>query len=176
MKIKKMRLPCSLVFLIFFSTATIYEVNAHSLFNSAESTIGDYRVQIATLPEIPSTGEKSQILLRVKDRDFNEIKKFTSGIRIFFNDEEIDTIPPQAHDSGHWQTDYVFQRSGNHIFRVDLYDVAKDGGIITYTFNVSTQNPFGYIFIYSIASGSIGFAIILGYIYLPKRLRFKTKS
>src|SRR3989344_8253100 len=100
-----------LVFLIFFSISTIYEANAHSLFNSAESTIGEYRVQIATLPEIPSTGEKSQILLRVTDWDFNEIKKFTSGIRIFFNDEEIDTIPPQAHDGGHWQTDYVFQRS-----------------------------------------------------------------
>ena len=75
-----------LVFLIFFSTATIYEANAHSLFNSAESTIGDYRVQIATLPEIPSTGEKSQILLRVTDRDLNEVDRFTSGIRIFFND------------------------------------------------------------------------------------------
>ena len=176
MKIKKMWLYCGLVFLVFFSTATIYEANAHSLFNSAESTIGDYRVQIATLPEIPSTEEKSQILLRVTDRDLNEVDRFTMGIRIFFNGEEVDTIPPQAHDGGHWQTDYVFQRSGNHIFRVDLYDVTKDGGVITYTFNVSTQNPFGYIFIYSIAAGSIGFAIILGYIYLPKRLRSKTKS
>ena len=164
-----------LVFLIFFST-TMCEANAHSLFNSAESTIGDYRVQIATLPEIPSTGEKSQILLRVTHWDFNEIERFTSGIRIFFNDEEIVTIPPQAHDGGHWQTDYVFQRSGNHVFRIDLYDVAKEGGVITYTFNVSTQNPFGYIFIYSIAAGSIGFAAILGYIYLPKRLRSRTKS
>ena len=176
MKIKKMRLSCGLVFLVFFSTATIYEANAHSLFNSAESTIGDYRVQIATLPEIPSTEEKSQILLRVTDRDLNEVDKFTIGIRIFFNDEEVDTILPQAHDGGHWQTDYVFQRSGNHVFRIDLYDVAKEGGVITYTFNVSTQNPFGYIFIYSIAAGSIGFAAILGYIYLPKRLRFRTKS
>ena len=162
-----------LVFLIFFSTS-IYTADAHSLFNSAESTIGDYRAQIATLPEIPSTGAKSQILLRVTDRNLNEVDRFTIGIRIFFNDGEVDTIPPQTHDGGHWQTDYVFQRSGNHIFRVDLYDVAKDGGIITYTFNVSTQNPFGYIFIYSIAAGSMGFAIILGYIYLPKRLRSRT--
>lgn len=175
MKIRKMWLSSVLVFLIFFSISTVYEANAHSLFNSAESTIGDYRIQIATLPEIPSTGEKSQILLRITDRDLNEVDRFTSGIRIFFNDEEVDTIPPQTHDDGHWQTDYVFQRSGNHIFRVDLYDVAKDGGVITYTFNVSTQNPFGYIFIYSIAAGSIGFAVILGYIYLPKRLRSRTK-
>ncbi len=169
-----MWLTSVLVFLIFFST-TIYEADAHSLFNSAESTIGDYRVQITTLPEIPSTGEKSRILLRVTDRDLNEVDRFTSGIRIFFDDEEVDTIPPQTHDGGHWQTDYVFQRSGNHIFRVDLYDVAKDDSVITYTFNVSTQNPFGYIFIYSIAAGSIGFAIILGYIYLPKMLRSRTK-
>ncbi|MGQ0376821.1 MAG: hypothetical protein ACT4OW_04875 [Nitrososphaerota archaeon] len=176
MKKRKMLSFYVLVFLIFFLTTTIYEANAHSLFNSAESTIGDYRVQIATLPEIPSTGEKSQILLRVTDRDLNEVDRFTSGIRIFFNGEEVDTIPPQAHDGGHWQTDYVFQSSGNHIFRVDLYDVAKDGGVITYTFNISTQNPFGYIFIYSIAAGSIGFVIILSYIYLPKILKSRTKS
>jgi len=164
-----------LVFLIFFSISTIYEVNAHSLFNSAESTIGDFRVQIATLPEIPSTDEKSQILLRVTDRDLNEVERFTMGIRIFFNGEQIDTIPPQSHAGGHWETDYVFENLGNHIFRVDLYDVAKDGGVITYTFNVSTQNPFGYIFIYSIAAGSIGFAAILGYIYLPKILKTRSK-
>lgn len=165
-----------LVFLIFFSISTIYEVNAHSLFNSAESTIGDFRVQIATLPEIPSTDEKSQILLRVTDRDLNEVERFTMGIRIFFNGEQIDTIPPQSHEGGHWETDYVFERSGNHIFRVDLYDIAKDGDVITYTFNVSTQNPFGYIFIYSIAVGGLGLAVILGYIYLPKMLRVRTKS
>lgn len=175
MKIRKMWLSYVLVFLIFFSISTIYEANAHSLFNSAESTIGDYRVQIATLPEIPSVGEKSQILFRITDRDLNEIERFTIGIRIFFNEELIDTIPPQSHAGGHWETDYVFKNPGNHIFRVDLYDVTKDGGVITYTFNVSTQNPFGYIFIYSIAAGGIGFAAILGYIYLPKILKTKSK-
>lgn len=163
------------VFLILFSSYTIYDAYAHSLFNSAESTIGDFRVQIATLPEIPSTGEKSQILLRVTDRDLNEVERFTMGIRIFFNGEQIDAIHPQSHEGGHWETDYVFEKPGNHIFRVDLYDVTKDGGVITYTFNVSTQNPFGYIFIYSIAAGSIGFAAILGYIYLPKILKTRSK-
>ena len=175
MKIRKMWLSSVLVFLIFFLITTIYEANAHSLFNSAESTIGDFRVQIATLPEIPSVGEKSQILFRITDRDLNEVERFTMGIRIFFNEELIDTIPPQSHAGGHWETDYVFENPGNHIFRVDLYDVAKDGGVITYTFNVSTQNPFGYIFIYSIAAGSIGFAAILGYIYLPKILKTRSK-
>ena len=33
------------------------EVNGHSMFNSAESTLGGYRVQVATLPEFPEIGE-----------------------------------------------------------------------------------------------------------------------
>jgi len=162
-------------FLIFLSIFTIYEANAHSLFNSAESTIGDFRVQIATLPEIPSNGVPMQILFKVSDLDFNEVDSFTMGVRIFYNDQQIDVLPPQSHNGGHWKFDYILEKQGIHIFRVDLYDAAKDGGIITYTFNISTQNPFGYIFIISIAAGSIGLAILLAYIYLPKMLRSRSK-
>lgn len=164
------------IFLSLFSIPIINEVHAHSMFNSAESTIGDFRVQIATLPEIPSTGEPMKILFRVTDRDLVEVDKFTMGIRIFYNDIQIDAIPPQSHQGGHWETDYVLERSGNHIFRVDLYDVAKDGGVLTYIFNISTQNPFGYIFIFSIATGSIGLATILCYIYIPGILKSRTKA
>ena len=163
-----------LLILICFSFTTI-EVAAHSLFNSAESTIGEYRVQIATLPEIPVTGEPMQILFRVTDRDFNEVDRFTMGIRIFYRDVQIDTLPPKSHQVGHWETDYILEKAGNHIFRVDLYDAAEDGGIITYTFNVSTQNPFGYAFIISIVMGGIGLAGLLCYIYIPKMLRTRSK-
>jgi hypothetical protein len=40
------------------------EVYGHSMFNSAESFLGGYRVQVATLPEFPQIGETSQILFR----------------------------------------------------------------------------------------------------------------
>jgi len=164
------------VLLILFSSPIVSEASAHSLFNSAESFIGDYRVQIATLPEIPNTGEPMQILFQVSDVDFKEIDRFTMGIRIFYDDIQLDAISPQSHEGGHWEMDYILEQSGNHIFRVDLYDAAKDGGIITYTFNISTQSPFGYIFIFSIAAGSIGFAIVLGYIYIPKIIKSRTKA
>ena len=141
------------------------------MFNSAEQVIGGYRVQIATLPEIPQSGEKSQVLLRVLDPDYNEIDRFTLGIRVFFNDLQVDAISPRTYEDGHMETDYVFRNNGNHIFRVDLYDVAKDGGILTYTFNVSTQNPFGYAFIIAITSGAVGLAIVVGYIYIPKKIK-----
>ena len=164
------------VFLILFLSPIISESSAHSLFNSAESFIGDYRVQIATLPEIPITGDPMQILFRVSDVDFEEVDRFTMGIRIFYDDIQLDAIRPQSHENGHWEMEYILDRPGNHIFRVDLYDAAKDGGIITYTFNISTHNPFGYIFIFSIAAGSIGLSIVLGYIYIPRIFKSKTKA
>ncbi len=163
-----------LIFLILFMP--LIEASAHSLFNSAESTIGDYRVQIATLPEIPDNGKPMQILFRVTDLDLNEVDRFTMGVRIFYMDQQIDTIPPSSHQGGHWEFDYILENSGNHIFRVDLYDAKEDGGIITYTFNISTHNPFGYFFFFSIAAGSIGLSAIIAYIYIPKLLRARTKS
>ncbi len=164
------------VFLVLFLSPIISEASAHSLFNSAESFIGDYRVQIATLPEIPITGDPMQILFRDTDVDFEDVDRFTMGVRIFYHGIQLDTIRPQSHEGGHWEMDYVLDNPGNHIFRVDLYDAGKDGGIITYTFNISTQDPFGYIFITSIAAGSIGISIVLGYIYIPKILKSRTKA
>lgn len=161
------------VIFVLCAINTIPSTFAHSMFNSAEQAIGDYRVQVATLPEFPQLGEPSQILFRVTDRDLNEVERFTMGIRIFYNEEQVDSIPIKSHEGGHWETNYVFEKSGIHIFKVDLYDLG-DKGVLTYTFNIGTQSPFGYVFIISITIGAAIFAIVVGYIYLPKRLRSKS--
>ena len=152
------------------------EAEAHPLFNSGEEWIGDYRVQIATLPEIPEVGEKIQVLLRVVDADYQELEQFTLGIRIFYDGEQIDAVMPKMYQNGHIEMDYVFEMSGNHIFRVDLYDVSKDGQALTYIFNISAQNPFGYIFISAIAAGGLIFTGIMGIVFIPRILkRIKSK-
>lgn len=158
-----------LAFLIFSFFPILQHADGHALFNSAESTIGESRVQIATEPEIPGVNEKTKILIRVTDLNLEEVKRFTMGIRIFYNDVQIDAVPIQSIESGHWSFDYVFKEQGNHIFRVDLYD--SEGRPVMHTFNMSTQNPFGYIFIYVIVSGAIGLGVLVGYIYLPKKFR-----
>ncbi|MGI0082374.1 MAG: hypothetical protein ACREAF_06840 [Nitrosopumilaceae archaeon] len=145
------------------------------MFNSATQKIGNYKVQVATIPEIPATGEKTQILFRVLDDADNEVEKFRMGVRIFYKDVLVDTIPPQYHEGGHWDTNYVFRESGNHIFRADLYDVAENSGIISYTFNISTLNPFGYIFIYVISAGGIACLAIIVWILISRKKRMKTR-
>lgn len=147
----------------------IHDASGHSLFNSSEETIGDRRIQIATLPEFPEPGKDSKILMRVTDLDLNEVDRFVAGIRIFYNGVQVDGIDPQEVEGGHWELDHVFDEPGNHIFRVDMYE---EGNVRTFTFNIGTQNPFGYIFIYVIAAGAMGMAVLLVYIYVvPRMLR-----
>lgn len=149
--------------------------HAHSMFNSAEEFMGGYRVQVATLPEFPQIGEKSQILFRIGDSQFNEVDQFTMGIRFFYNDQQIDAINPELHKGGHYELDYVWEKPGNHIVKVDLYDMGGKPGILTYTFNMGTQSPFGYIFIIAITIGAISLGVVVAYIYLPKISFFKVK-
>ena len=163
------------VFFIFSSFSIISDAQAHSLFNSSEETLGEYRVQIATQPEYPQIGEKSQVLIRVTDTDYNEVERFTMGMRMFFNEEQIDAVRPQSIDGAHFDTDFVFYDSGNHIFRVDLYDATDDGATLTFTFNLSTQSPFGYIFISAIAAGGIIFAGVIAIIFIPKMIKRRSK-
>ena len=165
-----------LVFFIFSIFPVISSANAHSLFNSSEETLGDFRVQIATQPEFPQIGEKSQILLRVTDKEFEEVDRFTMGMRMFFNEDQIDAVRQHSIDGAHFETDFIFYDSGNHIFRVELYDATDDGQTLTFTFNISTQSPFGYIFISAIAAGGIIFAGVFGIIFIPRMLKRMSRS
>ena len=162
--------------LLFISITATTDAYGHSLFNSSEQTLGNYRVQIATQPEFPQIGERSQILIRVTDQDGEEVDRFMMGNRIFYNDEQIITWRPESYEGGHMEKDFFFEESGNHIFRVDLYDVAEDGGVLTFTFNISTQSPFGYVFIGAIAAGGIIFGGVVGIVFIPRILKKRSKS
>jgi len=162
-----------LIFILLFSSSTLFvDADAHSMFNSGEKFEAGYRVQVATLPEFPEIGEPSQFLVRVTNGfDFEEVERFTMGIQIYYNEELVDTIPPKSIEGAHWDIDYVWKNSGNHIVKVDLYDIGKNQGVVTYTFNMGTQNPFGYIFFTAITIGALGLVIVAGIVYLPKKFK-----
>lgn len=151
--------------------APIHDATGHSLFNSAEEFYGGYRVQVATTPEFPQIGEPSAILVRVTDADFEEVGGFTMGMRFEYDNVQVTAIPPRSHTGGHWETEFVWEREGNHVVMVDLYGMRGGDDIMTYTFNMGTQSPFGYIFISAITVGALTFTGIMVYIYLPKITR-----
>jgi len=167
-----------LIFLFFVVIPMINLIpgaEAHPLFNSGEEWIGDHRIQIATLPEIPAVNEEIQVLFQVVDADFQEVDQFTMGIRIFYDGEQIDAVMPKIYQNGHMEMDYIFEMSGNHVFRVYLYDVTNDGQPLTSTFNISSQNTFGLVFISAVTMGGMMTAIIFIYVYWSKH-RSKSKQ
>lgn len=170
---KNLRSSIVIILLVLTTIPIFSEAGAHSSFNSAESTLGGYRVQVATLPEFPQIGETSQLLFRVTDLNLEEVDGFTLGARIFYNGQQVDTIPPESYKEGHITMDFVWQNSGNHVIRVDLYDMEGTSGVQTYTFNMGTQSPFGYIFIIAITIGALFLGIVVAYIYFPEKLKSK---
>ncbi len=161
-----------LIFILLFSSLSVFDANAHSMFNSGEKFEAGYRVQVATLPEFPQIGEPSTFLIRVTEGfDYEEVDRFRMGIKIYYNEELVDTIPPKSIEGSHWDLDYVWKNSGNHIVKVDLYDVGENQGVVTFTFNMGTQNPFGYIFFIAITVCAMGLVIVAGIIYLPKKFK-----
>ena len=158
--------------LIFSSFSGIGSAYGHSMFNSAEQSIGGYRVQVATAPEFPQIDEPSQFLIKVtKGFDYDEVDNFTMGIRVYYNEQQVDAIPPTSVEGTHWDFDYVWRNIGNHIVKVDLYDMEDSDKIITYTFNMGTQSPFGFLFIGAITTGALVFLGVMLYIYLPQILK-----
>ncbi len=124
------------------------------------------------MPEFPQIGEPSQFLVKVTEGfDYEEVDRFRMGIRVYYNDELVDTIPPKSIEGSHWDIDYVWRNSGNHIVKVDLYDMGGKSGVITFTFNMGTQNPFGYIFFGAIIVGALCLAGVVLYIYLPNMIK-----
>ncbi len=168
----KKRLVFLILILIFSSYSGFDFVHAHSMFNSAEQSIGEYRVQVATAPEFPQIDEPSQFLIKVTNGfDYEEVEDFTMGIRVYYNEQQVDAIPPTLVNGAHWDFDYVWRNIGNHVVKVDLYDMEDSDKILTYTFNMGTQSPFGYLFIGAITTGAFVFVGVILYIYLPKILK-----
>lgn len=100
--------------------------------------------------------------------DYEDVDRFTMGIKVFYNGKQIDTIPPTSIEGSQWDFDYVWRNSGNHIVEISLYDMPNSTGPISFKFNMGTQSPFGQIFIIAITIGALSMTGVFLYIYMPK--------
>ena len=168
-----------LVLLMLFPTVNY--ASAHNNLNSDDQTIGNYEVQIATDPEIPEANHPFKLSFRVLNHQsasnilnslntqISEVSQFRMGVRIYYNDQLVGTIPVQSFSKGEWSTEYTFHETGNHIVYVDLYDVGPNGSTLTYVYNITVLNVFGNIFPYIISSGGIGFIAIVAWALLTRK-------
>ena len=155
------------------SQAFIKDTYAHQLFNSSGEKIGKYYVQVATNPEIPTTGQPTTIMMRISSTDGTELSDVPVFIEITRNGEEIDKIPQIIVTNGHHEFDYKFLEPGNYVFFVYVQDLYFTGNTIKFTFNISTLNPFGYIFFSLISFAVTAPFVVIGIIFITNRRRNK---
>jgi len=162
-----------LIFSVLILSSVLFsDVYAHSMFNSAEKFESGFRVQVGTNPEFPQINEASQLLIRVTEGyDYEEVEKFTMGIRIFQNGQQVDSITPTSIDGAEWSIDYVWKNTGIYQVKVDLYGIEENKEFHTYTFNMGVQNPFGYLFFGAIIVGALTLTVVVLYIYVPNMFK-----
>lgn len=155
------------------SQIIIQDVFAHQLFNSSGEKIGNYYVQVATDPEIPTTGQDTKIMLRISSNDGTELSDVPISISITKNGQEIKKIPQIVVTDGHHELNYKFLEQGNYVFYIDVNDIYFTGKTITYIFNISTLNPFGYIFYSLIAFATTTPLVVIAIIHITNKRRSK---
>ncbi len=155
------------------SQIIIKDVFAHQLFNSSGEKIGNYYVQVATDPEIPTTGQNVKIMMRISSVDGTELSDVPISISITKNGQEIEKIPQIIVTGGHYDLNYKFLEQGNYVFYIDVNDIYFTGKTITYIFNISTLSPFGYIFYSLITFAVVTPLVVLTVIYITNKRRSK---
>ena len=137
--------------------------------NSESEVIGNYQIVVATDPLSPKVNDTTHFTFKVYN--YNQgayassssyaetgVNHFTMGVRVFYNDRLVHEFLPQLHKGNSWAMDYTFRESGNHVFKVDLYDTGKDNGVITYIFNIPVDTIFGPIFQYILIAAAVAVA------------------
>ena len=166
MRKKYLLLP---VYFSFFLILVAYEV-ANPPFSTDSVKIGNFEVQVSTTPTVPDVGKDTKIHFRVLDQNGNQVDSFRMGLKIFYNDQLLQSYPPMDYP-GIWNLDYTFQESGNHVIRADLFDL-KTGNVDSYTFNITTLNLYDSIFFVLVlvgVGGAVG--IILAIIIFQKKAK-----
>jgi len=109
------------------------------------------------------------------DQYGKDIDKFRMSFKIYYNDDLLRSFPPTEYNGGNSYTDYVFEKSGNHVIRVDLFDL-KSGTMTTYAFNVTVLALYGTIFSDLVIAGMAGaIGIVIAIVIFQKKMKAKNK-
>jgi hypothetical protein len=108
------------IILSIFSWFSIHLALADVLSNSLRQRIGDYDIQINTVPSVPILGQETRINVRITTVSNDPIIDTPIMIRISDENKELIRTQPILLSSGHYPFNYVFNRSGVFLFSIDI--------------------------------------------------------
>ena len=105
------------------------------LSNSLEQRIGDYDIQINTVPKLPFPGHNTRINIRIATVSNDPITDTPVMIRISDEKNELSRTQPIVLPSGHYSYDHIFNNAGVFLLSIDILENLATGG-----FNDSNKN------------------------------------
>jgi hypothetical protein len=110
------------VVLSVFLWFSLHPALADPLSNSLRQRIGDYDIQINTLPIVPISGKETIINIRVNTVSNIPVTDTPIVIRISDENNELIRTQPILLSSGHYSYDYNFNKSGIFLLSIDILD------------------------------------------------------
>lgn len=139
---------------------------AHSLFNSETHRIAGYKIQIATDPEIPSENEITKIMLAIAGSNDEDLGEIILSLKLMQGENVIFEFGPQLIQNGHLNIDYTFDKPGQYIAEVSIYENDR---IIDTKFNIGVTRTVSMIFISLVLIGVFTPGVLILAIKLSQR-------
>jgi hypothetical protein len=122
-------------------------VLADLLSNSLQQRIGDYDIQINTVPKVPISGQETRINIRITTVSNNPITDTPIMIKISDEKNELIRTQPILLPSGHYSYSYIFNKAGIFLLSIDILDNPAIGDFndsnkkIAFDFPISVSEP-----------------------------------
>ena len=115
--------------------------------NSLQQRIGDYDIQINTVPKVPISGQETRINMRITTVSNNPITDTPIIIKISDEKNELIRTQPILLPSGHYSYSYIFNKAGIFLLSIDILDNPAIGDFndsnkkIAFDFPISVSEP-----------------------------------
>jgi hypothetical protein len=123
-------------------------VSADMLTNSIRQRIGDYDIQINTVPARPISGQDTHINIRISSVSNIPVTDTPMVIRISDGKHQLFETNPVFLSSGHYTYNYKFDRAGLFLVSVDILDNMQNlnpsdpNGTLNFDFPIRISEPF----------------------------------
>jgi hypothetical protein len=112
----------AIVILTIFLWFSFHPALADPLSNSLRQRIGDYDIQISTLPTVPISEKETIINIMITTVSNMPVTDTPIVIRISDENNELIRTQPILLSGGHYSYDHKFNKSGIFLFSIDVLD------------------------------------------------------
>lgn len=154
----------SLLCFLLFINMTLVEQKialADTIKGAIRQRIGNYDMEMKTIPSNPVEGTNTKIQLRIGSVEGDELIDIPVVIRLSKGGLELARTNPISVTYGHYIFPYTFNQTGIYSLDVDVYDTSYNSQNITFTFPVTVISPYLSFFMPSPPLNVVALEIVL---------------